>query len=217
MVMERRGIYKRKPKAERCDEDYALKRALEKRKERLEEKEGIRKKRKIRKGRQFTGEELVQVEVLSKLGATTQQLAMFFQVDMSTVDVWIQRNKDFQMARQRGGIEADMKVAECLFKRAVGFHYEEVEELINPSTGQVRLLKKTKKFVVPDTKAQIQWLKVRQREVWTLPELHLHGGKVEHLHRRLQDIPVEGLSKGAKEYLFEITQKQIEASNEVER
>lgn len=202
MVMERR----RKPRTLEQDEDLALKRAIEKRKERLLEKRSrVRMK--------FTPEQLAQVEVLSKLGATTAQLAMFFSVDMSTIDRWIQTNKDFQMARQRGGIEADMRVAECLFQRAVGFHYDEEEQLINPNTGQVRLVKKTRKFVIPDTKAQIQWLKVRQREVWTLPELHLHGGKVEHLHRRLQDIPVDGLSKQAKEYLFEITKKQIEIGN----
>lgn len=207
MVMERR----RKPKSLEEDEDQYLRKALEKREARLKEKEG---KKKVRIGMRFTEEELVQVEVLSKLGATTAQLAMFFRVDMSTIDTWIQKSKDFQMARQRGGIEADMKVADSLYKRAVGFHYDEEEKLISAATGEVRMVKRTRKYVVPDTKAAIQWLKVRQREVWTLPELHLHGGKVEHLHRRLQDIPVQDLSQSAKEVLFELTQKSLTAGEQ---
>lgn len=203
MVMERR----RKPRTLEQDEDQALRRALAKRQERLEVK-----KRKTR--REFTEDELVQVEVLSKLGATTAQLAMFFRVDMATIDGWIQRNKDFQMARQRGGIEADMKVADSLYKRAVGFEYEEQEQIFNPITGKHVITKKSKKFIPPDTKAAIHWLKVRQREVWTLPELHLHSGKVEHLHRRLQDIPVQDLSQSAKEVLFELTQKSLTAGEQ---
>lgn len=203
---------KRKPRLDE-DEDQYLRKALEKREVRIKEKEERERKR-WRTKMEFTEEQLIQVEVLSKLGATTAQLAMFFRVDMSTIDVWIQRNKSFQLARQRGGIEADMKVVDSLYKRAIGFHYNEEEKTYNPHTGKEFVTKRTRKYVIPDTKAAIQWLKVRQREVWTLPELHLHGGKIEHLHRRLQDIPVQDLSQSAKAVLFELTEKSLTAAEQ---
>lgn len=173
--------------------------------------------------RVWTKQQLHQVETLAKLGATDKQFAMFFQVAVVTVELWTRQDDNFREARKRGGIEADMKVAQSLFKRATGYSYieEEYTQVTDQATGrklplsEMALVKKIKKQVVPDTKAAIQWLKVRQREAWMVtPEfIHTHTGKVEHLHKKLQEIPIEDLTPAAQELLLEIAQKQLMVSN----
>jgi len=160
----------------------------------------------------FSQKQLDQVELLSKLGATDEQVALFFGVHKLTVYNWGQTKPEFREARKRGGMVADMKVAQCLFQRAIGFDYEEKEYQLNKK-NEMQLYRVVKKHAMPDVKAIIHWLRVRQREIWTVvPEMqlnHLHSGRIEHLHNNLEDIPVDELSKKAQELLFEITTKQL--------
>ncbi len=169
--------------------------------------------------REFTDEQLRHVELLSKLGATNKQMALFFDVTEKAVEKWGQSRPEFVEARKRGGMEADMKVAQSLYKRAVGYSYieEEYTAVTDPETGQripmsemVRV-KKIKKMVIPETKAAIHWLRIKQRQHWSVVDemLHRHTGKVEHLHRKLQEIPMDELSEGAQKFAFEIAQKQL--------
>ena len=55
-------------------------------------------------------------------------------------------------------------------KRALGYTYKEVtrEKIFNPETGQYELMptKEVTKEVVPDTTAQIFWLKNRRPDMW---------------------------------------------------
>ena len=64
---------------------------------------------------------------------------------------------------------ADLTVENSLYKRAVGFSYEEVtKETKTNQLGQVifNTVKKIKKIVLPDTTAQIFWLKNRKQKEW---------------------------------------------------
>lgn len=165
--------------------------------------------------RTFTPKDLRAVELLTKLAATQDQIANFFRVNTSTVKGWQQRYPAFRESMKRGGIEADMKVAQSLYKRAVGYSYIEEEYTAIEVNGkkipldQMALVKRVKKTLPPDVKAAIHWLRIRQRETWTIvPELlHRHTGNVGHLHMKLQEIPVKELSTESRALLFEITQK----------
>lgn len=169
--------------------------------------------------REFTEEQLRQVDLLAKLGASDKQLALFFEVGIGTVEKWTATHPEFVEARKRGGLTADMKVAQSLYKRATGYSYieEEYTAVTDPETGrklplnEMAFVKKIKKIVIPDTKAAIHWLRIRQRQTWSVVDemLHRHTGKIEHLHRKLQEIPVEELSLDAQKLLFEIAQKQL--------
>lgn len=156
----------------------------------------------------FTNQQLSQVTLLTQLSATVKQIAIFFNVTEDTICNWA-KHKDFRQAQLEGGLEADMKVVASLFKRAIGFEYEE-KELIRSKAGDF-ITKITKKTVHGDVKAIATWLGTRQRENWTLSNNmhHLHSGKIEHIHNRLEDIPIEELSVKAQNLLFEITQKQL--------
>jgi hypothetical protein len=172
--------------------------------------------------RSFSEEDLRAVEFLSKLGATDKQFADYFQLkSVSTVERWMNVYPEFRAARKRGGIEADMAVVQSLYKRAVGFEYIEEEYVAIEYDGkkmplnQMRLAKRTKKYVVPDVKAQLRWLTARQRQQWAIvPEAVLrHTGDVNHLHRKIEDIPVQELTPEQQKLLFGITQKQLSVNN----
>ena len=64
----------------------------------------------------------------------------------------------------------DRQVENALLKRALGYSYEEVTKEIceDPETGnlEMKITKKVRKEVVPDTTAQIFWLKNRKPDVW---------------------------------------------------
>lgn len=169
----------------------------------------------------FTKKELRSAEWMSKLGATQRELAEFFEVDITTLEGWVRRYPEFKAAVKAGGVIADMKVAQSLYKRAIGYEFIEEEFSAIEVNGQpvpmdkMRRVKRTKKKLPPDVKAQTQWLKVRRKDLWAVSSemVHKHTGKVSHLHQQIQDIPVEELSEDAKTILFEIGQKQLSVMN----
>lgn len=173
------------------------------------------------KRRNFTKKELRSVEWMSKLGATQKELAEFFGVDLSTLEGWVRKYPEFKAAVKAGGVVADMKVVQSLFKRAIGFEYIEEEFSAIEVNGQpvpmekMRRVKRIKKRLPPDVKAQVHWLKVRRKDLWNTSSemIHKHSGNVNHLHQKIQDIPVEELSDHAKTLLFEIGQKQLSVMN----
>ena len=65
--------------------------------------------------------------------------------------------------------EADLKVESALYKRAIGYDYEETVtevRVAEDGSAQTTVVKKTKKHIVGDTTAQIFWLKNRKPDIW---------------------------------------------------
>ncbi|MFA5151298.1 MAG: hypothetical protein WC554_01935 [Clostridia bacterium] len=111
-----------------------------------------------------------QVYYLALLGATIQMIAMHFNVDEQTINKWGRENPAFAESIKRGGVDFDMKVAERMGQRALGYDYEESEswQVLNKKTGEITTLHKHyNKHMAPDVTAQIFWLKNRQRGIWT--------------------------------------------------
>jgi uncharacterized protein YjcR len=63
---------------------------------------------------------------LCLLGATDKDLAEEFEVNEDTINEWKKAYPAFADALKRGKRKADAKVAAALYKRAVGFSYDEV-------------------------------------------------------------------------------------------
>jgi hypothetical protein len=187
--------------------------------------EATLKRGRLTKGKHktFTRIELKAVEHLARLGATNKHMAEYFEVHTTTVEEWIRDNRFFRSAIKKGRIEADMKVVNSLYKRATGYSYIEEEYSVVEIDGEAQPLskmahvKRTVKTLPPDVKAAIHWLKVRQRDIWSPVEQStiLHSGHVNHLHQKLQDIPVHELTPESQKMLFEITTKQLAGSNNV--
>lgn len=105
-----------------------------------------------------------QAENYCLLGATNDDLATFFDVAPSTIDVWIRDQTTFRGAVKRGRQVADMTVAGSLFKRANGFQHS-AQKMQLDKNGVWKTLKYTEKYA-PDTIAAIFWLKNRRPDLW---------------------------------------------------
>lgn len=171
--------------------------------------------------RVFTYTELKAVRHLSQLGATEKEIAEYFDVEVERIQEWKRNHRLFKAAVNQGGLIADMKVAKSLYKRAVGYRYIEeeysaieIDGVVQPMEKMCKV-KRTIKTVIPDVKAQQHWLKVRRRNEWSSFDVQavLHGGSVNHLHQKLQDIDIQQLTPESQKMLFEITQQQLASSN----
>lgn len=118
-----------------------------------------------------------QAKKLCLLGATDKDLAMFFDVVESTINEWKLNYPEFSESIKGGKLYADSKVVEKLYKRAVGYKFKEyTHEKIelkewNGDAGAFETtpatrIKCVEKLIVPDTTAQIFWLKNRQPQTW---------------------------------------------------
>ena len=75
----------------------------------------------------------------------------------------------------------DDDVEAALLKRAKGFEVEEThtEVKLNPNgTGQTTVVRKVKKYIVPDAIAAIFWLKNRRPAEWRDKHVMEHEGRI---------------------------------------
>ena len=104
-----------------------------------------------------------QAEKICVLGATDEFLADYFEVDVSTIGNWKNNHPSFLESIKKGKIEADLKVADSLYNRAIG--YSHPEQKVFNNQGEI-LTHDTTKHYAPDPTALIFWLKNRQPKQW---------------------------------------------------
>jgi hypothetical protein len=100
---------------------------------------------------------------LCLLGAIDKELADFFSISESTLNLWKQEHEEFSESIKRGKMDADANVADKLYQRATG--YEHAEDQIFQYQGMPVIVPTTKHYA-PDPTAAIFWLKNRQRDKW---------------------------------------------------
>lgn len=111
----------------------------------------------------FKPEFVGQAEKLCKLGATDQEIADFFEVDVRTLYRWKGEYEEFCQALKSGKTEADNRVERSLFARANGYEHDEVDiRVVGGGIVQTPI----RKYYPPDTTAAIFWLKNRKPEEW---------------------------------------------------
>jgi len=104
-----------------------------------------------------------QAEKICKLGATDEFLADYFDVCVATLNNWKSSHPEFLASIKKGKIEADLKVAESLYQRAIGYSHPEVKVFNNQ--GEI-VTHDVVKHYAPDPTALIFWLKNRQPKEW---------------------------------------------------
>lgn len=104
-----------------------------------------------------------QAAALCALGATDAQLADFFEVSVSTVSLWKVQHSEFSDAIRIPKEQANDRVEQSLFRRAMGYEHDEVD--IKVIGGEV-IQTPIRKYYPPDTTAAIFWLKNRRPEQW---------------------------------------------------
>lgn len=118
-----------------------------------------------------------QAAKLCALGATDAQLADFFGVAVSTVNLWKVEHREFSESIRVPKAEADERVEQSLFRRALGYEHDEVD--IRVVAGQV-VQTPIRKHYPPDTTAAIFWLKNRKPAEWRDKQEHEHSGEMAH-------------------------------------
>lgn len=109
-------------------------------------------------------EGLLLIEGWARDGLTDEQIASNMGVSRSTLNEWKKKYPDIQDSLKRGKEIVDRQVENALLKRALGYEYEEIKEKYE--FGELSERTVTKKQVVPDTTAQIFWLKNRKSKDW---------------------------------------------------
>lgn len=112
----------------------------------------------------ITPEGLLKIEGWARDGLTDKQIAHNIGISRSTLNVWKDRYSDVSDALKKGKDVIDRQVENALLRRALGYEYEEVKEKFEGNVMTERTV--TKKEVIPDTTAQIFWLKNRKPDKW---------------------------------------------------
>lgn len=112
---------------------------------------------------EYLPEYAAEAEAQCKQGATDQELADYFGVDVRTLYRWKNRYPDFCQALKAGKMPADDRVERSLFERAIGYERDEVD--IRVVGGEI-VQTTVRKFYPPDTTAAIFWLKNRKPAEW---------------------------------------------------
>ena len=113
----------------------------------------------------LTDEGLIKLEGWARDGLTNQQIADNMKINPDTLYRWIKMYSEISETLKRNKDVIDRQVENALLKRALGFSYTEITEE-EDSEGETKSVKKVKKIVVPDTTAQIFWLKNRKPDMW---------------------------------------------------
>lgn len=112
----------------------------------------------------LTKEGLIRIQGWARDGLTNNQIAEKIGISKQTFYDWQKRYPDFSDSLKRGKEVIDRKVENALLKRALGYSYDEITE-ITDEKGRTTTKVITKQ-VIPDTTAQIFWLKNRKPNEW---------------------------------------------------
>lgn len=124
---------------------------------------------------------------LCALGATDAQLADFFEVAVSTVALWKVEHKEFSDAIKVPKEEANDRVEQSLYRRAMGYEHDEVD--IRVVNGEM-VMTPIRKVYPPDTTAAIFWLKNRRPAEWREKVEMEHSGGIEVTTKEQRDAAV---------------------------
>lgn len=118
----------------------------------------------------LTDDGLLRISGWARDGLTYQQIADNMRINVTTLRDWRKAYPSIDSALKESADIADRHVENALYKRALGYTYDEVtQELrLNKETGEERFVetRRVTKQVLPDVTAQIYWLKNRKPKEW---------------------------------------------------
>lgn len=107
----------------------------------MAKKKNVRNTKKKKGGRptEYKAIYAVQVEKLCKLGATDEEIAQFFEINVRTLNRWKKDYPKFCQSIKKGKILADVEIADKLYNRASGYDVQEshcdiTEEVVCPTS-----------------------------------------------------------------------------------
>ena len=110
---------------------------------------------------------LIKLEAWTRNGLTDEQLANNMGINVATLYTWKKKYGEINDALKRGKEVVDIEVENSLLKAAKGYFVDEEKTYISEVNGVVTKRKEiTKKYIAPNTTAQIFWLKNRKPIEW---------------------------------------------------
>ena len=120
-------------------------------------------------------EGLLKIEGWARDGLIDEQIAYNIGITRETLSQWKNKYSDISDALKKGKEVVDRQVENALLKRALGYKYEEIK---TEETEEGKKVTVTIKEVVPDTTAQIFWLKNRKPDQWRDKRDIEHSGEI---------------------------------------
>lgn len=130
---------------------------------------------------------LLLIEAWARDGMIQEDIAKKLGVAMSSFSDYKNKFPELSEALKRGQEVVDVEVENALFKRAVGYRYDEVTKEasreMDEETGEYKTVmvetKRVTKEVQPETAAAIFWLKNRRPDKWRDKQEIGHSGSVD--------------------------------------
>lgn len=110
---------------------------------------------------------LIKIAAWARDGLTEEQISKNMGIAYSTLREWKKKYSAISAALKRGKEVVDFEVENALYKNAMGGYIEEEKTYISEVNGVVTKRKEIfKRYIKPDTTAQIFWLKNRKPDKW---------------------------------------------------
>jgi len=110
---------------------------------------------------------------LARNGFTDIEISRYIGINPDTFFNYKKKYPEFADALANAKDKADHTVINKLFQRACGYDYEEEQIEYTPTKNkktEIKNIKKIKKHLPPEYKAQVFWLINRRRKDWTQPK-----------------------------------------------
>lgn len=112
-------------------------------------------------------ENLIKVEAWAKSGLSEKQISQNMGIAYSTLKEWKKKYSALSASLKKGKEVTDFEVENAMHKSAIGYFVEETKTYITETNGvQTKKIEKYKKWIPPNSTAQIFWLKNRKPDVW---------------------------------------------------
>lgn len=119
---------------------------------------------------------LLTIQGWARDGLTNEQISHNIGINPKSLYDWIKKWPEIEEALRLGKEVIDRKVENALLKRALGYEYDEIKREQSDDGVKVTV---TTKQVIPDTTAQIFWLKNRKPDEWRDKQDINHSGHIE--------------------------------------
>ncbi|HBH3454063.1 helix-turn-helix domain-containing protein [Clostridioides difficile] len=139
----------------------------------------------------ITEEGLIKIEGWARDGLTDEQIALNIGINVKTLYDWKKKYSNICNALKKGKEVIDRQVENALLKRALGYEYDEI------TYKEGRETKRVTKHVVPDTTAQIFWLKNRKPAEWRDKQIVESTNEIT-INNPFEELSTEELKRLAK-------------------
>lgn len=118
------------------------------------------------------------VGYIARLYISDEEIAAQLNITEQTLNNWKKEHKDFFASLKKGKADRNKQVENALFKRCLGYEYE--EKVYRPDeNGKQKLVEVKVKRQPPSDVAIIYFLNNRDPENWSNKNYHEHAGEIK--------------------------------------